>query len=72
MSHIRKNGLVKKKVKKILITNEIWSFIEKVIEIDNFFPSNYRVNDMIIKNNTKENTYNGLMIMPMMMKVVKY
>jgi hypothetical protein len=63
---------VKKKVKKILITNEIWSFIEKVIEIDNFFPSNYRVNDMIIKNNTKENTYNGLMIMPMMMKVVKY
>jgi hypothetical protein len=52
--HPEKKWISEEESKKILITNEIWSFIEKVIEIDNGFPSNYRVNDIHdYKNNTK-------------------
>jgi hypothetical protein len=43
--HPEKKWISEEESKKF-ITNEIWSLLKKVIEIDNCFPSNYRVNDI--------------------------
>jgi flagellar biogenesis protein FliO len=48
------------------------SFIEKLLKLIIVFLVIIGLIYMIKKIIQKENTYNGLMIMPMMMKVVKY
>lgn len=52
--HPDKKWISVDEAKKVLIENEIWSFIEKIIEIDECFPGSYYVNGSYdVKNDSK-------------------
>lgn len=44
-------------VKKILISNELWNFLIKIIKIDIDFPTGYFVNNEVVKGNFKSDEF---------------
>lgn len=54
--HPKKKFISEDEAKKILITNELYDFIEKIVKIDMEFPKRYKVNDTIC-NDEKPSFY---------------